>query len=173
MTRDLTHDIDMNPNILVYGTLRRTCGANGMMFTCTPQVLVRVPGFVLLDEGVPAMVRVKDQKHEVTCECYTLDDEETLATLDRYESEGGEYGYNRVLVHGRVIGPVDEGSPLPDGIPVGDTIEAWVYEYIPWGEEQTRAWEGYIESGDWNEYKDSKRRWREYRGPYEVRQDGS
>lgn len=179
MRRDMLADLAENDLILVYGTLRRSCGANGMMEGCEPIAIVRVPCFDLVDMGVPGMIRVRTKDavgHEVTCEVYRLDSEETLYALDRYESEGGSWGYNRVLVTGRVIGPVDEGQPIGDGLVVGDSLTGWVYEYVIDDEERRyyrRSPDGRIPSGDWLEYRNRHSRWRRYRGPYEPCQDGS
>lgn len=77
----------MTKQILVYGSLRRGHGANGMLRGCTFKGETRLPGFDLYSLGwYPGIKENPDNKEGVVGEVYELPaDDATLSALDMYE----------------------------------------------------------------------------------------
>lgn len=121
--------------LLVYGTLRRGCRANGALGAARFVNEVRLPGYDMFNlGGFPGIVKNADNQEGIVGEVYDLPSDVadyTIEQLDHYE------GYF----------PQDEkrSAYLRRTIPV-EGKETFVYEF---NQPTDRGWYQKIPSGDW------------------------
>lgn len=78
--------------LLVYGTLRRDCGANRFLNGTVYQGDVRLSGYDMYNlGGFPGIVENPDNKDGVVCEVFDGVTPETMEDIDHYEGYRPDY----------------------------------------------------------------------------------